>query len=447
MSGVGTAASPAAATNGGNDVIMTITSSVATRYNSAISTARTDFLITQTQYASLTLAVGDVLSATTYLVGGQTISSLTPNFTTIFGTSYARVIMGSAGSVTSPTGSGQDITVTSTSAATALYGAALSTSRTDFLITDTAYDASGIATSDILSIAGTGTTLSSVQITGTAGQFSCASTTLFVGETITISGTFGGTGSITGYANPTTYRISATNGSTTFTLTTIGGTALTTTAGTPTGLTYTLNTFISTGQTISSITRSYLVISSVSYTRIVMSSASNLTSVSGASNDITVTVQAAGTAASYVRTSFLFFTSATWLASGATIGTRIASAVTSFPANTAVNAVSTRTFGATTVYRVSFTQASNTTLNAAGTITFQFGAQYATPGEQVFSFISNPGETSVLSLENLKELTSTAIGGRGAFPNGPDVLAINVYKVAGTATPVNIILRWGEAQA
>jgi hypothetical protein len=47
----------------------------------------------------------------------------------------------------------------------------------------------------------------------------------------------------------------------------------------------------------------------------------------------------------------------------------------------------------------------------------------------------------------LKELTATAIGGRGAFPNGPDVLAINVYKVAGTPTPVNLILRWGEAQA
>jgi hypothetical protein len=47
----------------------------------------------------------------------------------------------------------------------------------------------------------------------------------------------------------------------------------------------------------------------------------------------------------------------------------------------------------------------------------------------------------------LKELTTTAIGGRGAFPNGPDVLAINVYKVTGTATPGSIILRWGEAQA
>jgi len=83
-------------------------------------------------------------------------------------------------------------------------------------------------------------TLSSVTISGTAGQFTCTSTTLAVGQPITISGTYGGTGSITGYANPTTYYIIATNGSTTFTLSaSYNGSAITTTAGTPTGLSYT----------------------------------------------------------------------------------------------------------------------------------------------------------------------------------------------------------------
>ena len=85
--------------------------------------------------------------------------------------------------------------------------------------------------------------LSGVAITGTAGQFSALAsglTPLVVNQEITISGTFGGTGSISGYTNPTTYFIIATNGSTTFTLSaTLGGTAITTTAGTPTGLTYT----------------------------------------------------------------------------------------------------------------------------------------------------------------------------------------------------------------
>lgn len=84
-------------------------------------------------------------------------------------------------------------------------------------------------------------TVTGVAITGTAGQFSCTASTLAVGEALTISGTFGGTGSISGYADPTTYYIIATNGTTTFTLSlTRGGAAITTTAGTPTGLTYTL---------------------------------------------------------------------------------------------------------------------------------------------------------------------------------------------------------------
>jgi len=95
-------------------------------------------------------------------------------------------------------------------------------------------------------------TLSGVAITGTAGQFSCAASSLAlaVGQSITISGTYGGTGSISGYTNPTTYYIITTNSSTTFTLsTTAGGSGVTTTAGTPTGLTYTLSTTINTSGT------------------------------------------------------------------------------------------------------------------------------------------------------------------------------------------------------
>ena len=86
-------------------------------------------------------------------------------------------------------------------------------------------------------------TLTGVAITGTAGQFSCTAPgfTLVVGQAIVISGTLGGTGSITSYSNPTTYYIIATNGTTTFTLSaSLGGGAITTTSGTPTGLTYTV---------------------------------------------------------------------------------------------------------------------------------------------------------------------------------------------------------------
>jgi len=107
--------------------------------------------------------------------------------------------------------------------------------------------------------------LSGVAITGTAGQFSALAsglTPLVVNQQITISGTFGGTGSISGYTNPTTYFIIATNGSTTFTLSaSLGGSAITTTAGTPTGLTYTtvgslskVGVFTATGTTNSTTT-------------------------------------------------------------------------------------------------------------------------------------------------------------------------------------------------
>jgi hypothetical protein len=406
-------------------------------------------LVTQSQYAGSTAAATDVLSATTFITGGQTIASITPNFVTISGTAYARITMSAVGSSTSTSGSGNNVAVTATSAVTATYGRAFSTTRSDFLVTDASFSASGILTSDVLSIApGNSFTLSSVQITGTAGQFSCSSTTLSVGERVTITGTFGGTGSISGYSTGTLYYIVATNGSTTFTLSTSeGGAGVTTTAGTPTGLTYTVTTFINSGQIISSVTPSYVNISGTNYTRIVMSGAANANSASGSGNNITVTVTAQNTAASYTNRNFLFFTSGSWLSSGATVGTRISTAVTSFPAGTAITTVSSRTFGATTIYYVTFSQSSNTSISASSTITFQFGALYALPGEQVFSFIANPGETQHLDLAELKELTATAIGGRGAFPNGPDVLAINVYKVAGTATNTSIILRWGEAQA
>ena len=435
MSAAATATSPTAASNGSANQSVSISSSVAARYSNALSASRNDFLVLNSGLS--TVAVTDSLSVATYLTSPHTISSISQNYTTIAGASYALVVMSGVANSTSISGTGNDIVVVATSAATATYGSAISTSRTDFLITDAQYTNSGIQTSDILS----------------------------------------------------------------------------------------LGSYVTGGQTISVITPSYITINSVSHTRIVMSAVGNGTSASGAGQDQTITVTAAGSAATYVSTNYLFFTSASWIASGATLGTKIASAYTQFPAGTSVAAIGTRTFnnttstitnaissgggstvtytltgtttypanstvtisgitggtgmngtfavsssssgtlivtstgsgtpssyaGATvvgaTVYRTTFTQSSNTTISASATPTFQFGSPYALPGEQVFSFVNNPGNTDELDLSGLKEMTSTAIGGRGTFPNGPDVLAINVYKVAGTATPANIILRWSEAQA
>jgi hypothetical protein len=129
------------------------------------------------------------------------------------------------------------------------------------------------------------------------------------------------------------------------------------------------------------------------------------------------------------------------------VGTNISDA--KFPTNTKIASISSSlTYGSTEYYRVTFTANTNTTVSAGDTITFSFAQPaFALPGETVFSFIANSGESNKLTLDKLNELTTTTLGGRGTFPNGPDVLAINIYKASGTAVNTNILLRWGEAQA
>ena len=87
----------------------------------------------------------------------------------------------------------------------------------------------------------------------------------------------------------------------------------------------------------------------------------------------------------------------------------------------------------------------------AGNTTFAFTQvnNVAIPGETIFSFVANGGggNTSKIDLTELKELNNTPIGGRGAFPNGPDVLAINVYASDGSDFTGSLVLRWSEAQA
>jgi hypothetical protein len=81
----------------------------------------------------------------------------------------------------------------------------------------------------------------------------------------------------------------------------------------------------------------------------------------------------------------------------------------------------------------------------ATTVTWSTGT-FATPGEQVFAFGSIPNGDLAQDLTSLKELTNSPIGGVGAYPNGPDILAVNVRIISGTATG-SILLRWSEAQA
>ena len=169
----------------------------------------------------------------------------------------------------------------------------------------------------------------------------------------------------------------------------------------------------------------------------------NFTQTTSGANTLTVSKQYALT-----NTSTIFFQKTSWESVGATQGSEVSDAL--FPANARVSVVTLATYFSTQYYRVTFSQTSSSTAITAGTttITFKFGQPpFALPGETIFSFISAPGSSNSLDLSDLKELTSSTLGGRGTYPNGPDVLAINVYKAAGAAIPSNIVLRWGEAQA
>ena len=81
----------------------------------------------------------------------------------------------------------------------------------------------------------------------------------------------------------------------------------------------------------------------------------------------------------------------------------------------------------------------------ATSVTWTAGT-FAVPGEQVFAFAATPGQELSLDLTQLKELTNSPFGGVGGYPNGPDILAVNVRMVSGTSTATTL-LRWAEAQA
>jgi len=85
----------------------------------------------------------------------------------------------------------------------------------------------------------------------------------------------------------------------------------------------------------------------------------------------------------------------------------------------------------------------------ATSVTWSSGS-FALPGEQIFAYTApsaTDGATDgIIDLSNLKELTGAPLGGDYKYPDGPDVLAINVRTTTGTAR-ASVLLRWSEAQA
>jgi hypothetical protein len=147
-------------------------------------------------------------------------------------------------------------------------------------------------TATAATLAATGT-LTTVTITGTAGQiaFDDTGTAMLQGTSVTISGTYGGTGSITGYTDPTTYFVQTATTTTATLVSTyaaaVAGTggAIVTTAGTPTGLTYT------TGSTAGALaTVSTTPTAKGSYTDATMPAAAQATTTTGGGAGATIAV-------------------------------------------------------------------------------------------------------------------------------------------------------------
>jgi len=172
-------------------------------------------------------------------------------------------------------------------------------------------------------------------------------------------------------------------------------------------------------------------------------------------NGVTVTWSGTGSSFSAANafttqsspTTFVYF-----LAS-AVAGAKVGQSVTGngVPGGTTVRRIfNTFSSGGFTYRAIEFSQ----TVSAPGapgntTYTFTEPTTAANPGETVFSFIGSGGggNTASLDLTSLKELNNTPIGGRGTFPNGPDVLALNVYATSGSPFTGSLVLRWSEAQA
>jgi hypothetical protein len=87
---------------------------------------------------------------------------------------------------------------------------------------------------------------------------------------------------------------------------------------------------------------------------------------------------------------------------------------------------------------------------ADGTSVTWSSGTYAQPGEQIFAFVADAARSDALTttrdLSKLKEMSGAPLGGDFMFPDGPDILAVNVFMASADAEGT-VNLSWSEAQA
>jgi len=70
------------------------------------------------------------------------------------------------------------------------------------------------------------------------------------------------------------------------------------------------------------------------------------------------------------------------------------------------------------------------------------------PGERIFQTVVSSTGQQFFNLANLKEISTSVIGGDFVYPDGPDTLALTIRNLTGTAiSQASVNLFWSEAQA
>jgi hypothetical protein len=395
-----------------------------------VTGATTDTTLTSV-YTTSTAGAFTCTSAGTALSVGQQVTLTGTTTDTVQTSVYSLDTVGNfacAGSSTTLQ-IGQVVTVSGAATATPLSGV-YSTGAAGTFVCSTA--GSLLQVGQTVTISGTTSTtaLSGVVITGTGGTFTCTSPiTLYVGQPVVISGTFGGTGSITGYVNPTTYYVIATNGSTTFTLSaSLGGAAVTTVAGTPTGVTYTLSAAAITGYTTP--TTYYIIATngSSTFTLSTTSGGAAVTTTVGATTGLTVNANAiaitgytnptnyyiiATTGASLFRLSATFGGAAITTTIGASTGltfTAKATAVTGYVNPTTYYIISTN--GSTT-FTLSTTPTGAGVVTTIGPLT---GITVAAKATTITGYV-NPSVYYVIATDGATTFQLSATSGGAAIAN------------------------------
>lgn len=90
-------------------------------------------------------------------------------------------------------------------------------------------------------------------------------------------------------------------------------------------------------------------------------------------------------------------------------------------------------------FQPSFTQFASTVSYSSGT--------YASGGERLFAIPVNATNSGVLDLSRVKQIVTSAIPGSGVYPDGPEVLAINITSITAVAASGEIQISFTESQA